>query len=205
MPAITKEEWEKHNELERRFWGVCTNTYEEQLKQDVYAKYMGLDQFAGAACWFSMQGKSIIDIGGGPVSLLLRCGNYAYATLVDPCMYPEWVRTRYRLAGIEYVQKLAEEFVPAKSYDEAWIYNVLQHVQDPGKVIKNARMWAKTVRICDHLDIGSYMGHPHNLTREWLDEMLSGHGSIVARNDFAARTLYYAVFNYDNNKMPERK
>lgn len=191
--GIGFKEWQKHNVWESNWWSDCRNTFEEQLKQDRYAKYMRLDQFAAHRKGFNLQGKSVIDVGGGPVSLLLRCWNVPRAVVIDPCTYPKWVMDRYKHVGIKYVKERAEESTITESFDEAWIYNCLQHVQDPRKVVDFAKRVATVVRVCEHLNLGPTIGHPHKLTKDELDRFF-GKSGLVA--DWGGVLVYYGVFRY---------
>jgi hypothetical protein len=67
----------------------------------------------------------------------------------------------------------------AKGYDEAWIYNCLQHTDDPDQIIKNALKAAKTLRIFEWVDIPPHDGHPVELTKEKLDEWTGGLGQVI--------------------------
>lgn len=162
MGRATPEAFALAQGLERTFWGDCLNTLEEELKQRVYAKFMG---------WSAVkEGSRIVDIGGGPVSLLLKTPR-VYGTVVDPLPIPEWTVHRYRAAKISYFQMEAEDFT-GTGYDEVWIYNVLQHVRDPERVIHVAQRAAPVIRLFEWIDIPPYPGHPHRLTaqglRQWL-------------------------------------
>ncbi len=185
--------WQADNEWERNWWGTCANTFEEQLKQELYAGYMKLDQFGSAKRSFDMRGKSVVDIGGGPVSLLLRCTNFSKAVVVDPCGYPEWVGQRYHHAGIEWIKDLAENVSFDTKFDEAWCYNCLEHVRDPEKVVAMMIASAHKVRICEYLITGKWDGHPHNLTKEWLDRMLQRQGLV---DEASHPPIYFGVFKY---------
>lgn len=176
-------DWPSHQALEASWWGDCANTYGEETKQLVYARHMGLSFFdrggPGPTC--DLDGKSVIDLGGGPSSLLLKCENFDRAVVVEPCPYPAWVADRYSEHGVVFWRVAAEEAtddlvgpVRLRGFDEAWIYNVLQHVQDPAVVIANARRLAPTVRIFEWLNVPAHPGHPHVLTAEALDEALAG-------------------------------
>ena len=120
-------------EFERKWWGTCQNTYGEETKQLVYARLMGLvtSHDGNSPYSIDVQEKSILDIGGGPSSLLLKCRNLGYGMVVDPCVYPAWVHQRYAEANIAFLQMAGEEFVAEDQFDEVWIYNVLQHVENP--------------------------------------------------------------------------
>jgi hypothetical protein len=148
---------------------------------------------------FDLQGRSIIDIGGGPCSLLLKCQNLGEAIVVDPAPFPPWVKARYKEHGVKLVRKEAENIGvtgPAERYDEAWIYNVLQHVRDPEQVVQRAMMSAKLVRIFEWVGIAAYDGHPNELEPEKLDEWLGSSGFVTHVNEAGAvGQAYYGVFS----------
>jgi hypothetical protein len=173
--------------FEAAFWGNCANTLGEEIKQLVYAKRMGL-QFSGD--WRSdfnidMRGATVVDIGGGPVSLLLKCIN-VHGTVVDPLEYPRWVYARYAAVNINYIQMRGEDLAPGPGcgpFDEVWIYNCLQHVDDPEKIIRNARAMATTVRVFEWIDIPAHEGHPHELAEGFLAAALGAPGQTEVLNE----------------------
>lgn len=195
--TISRKEWREHNDWEKNWWEDCTNTYSEQVLQEMYAKYMKLDQFAMPYRYqFDLKGMSVVDIGGGPVSLLLRCKNCSRAVVVDPCDYPNWVLERYKLAGITLIKKPAEDVAFDKEFDEAWIYNCLQHVRDPGKLIQNAMASARKIRVFEPLEVGTHQGHPHNLSQDVLDRAFGKQGLTDERGGKPGEIYYFGVFSY---------
>ena len=194
--------WAEDQKWEAAYWGDCRNTLIEELKQLSYFKRLGLKE-TRMSHWrftFDMEGKSVIDIGGGPASFLLKCVN-VHGTVVEPNSYPEWVYERYKAAGIRLLAVKAENFGPDAfpygdyNYDEVWMYNVLQHVEDPQKVVDNARRYGKLLRFFDWLDTPPHEGHPNTLTKELLDGWLGASGTteIIDEND-ARGHCYYGVF-----------
>ena len=183
---------------EAGWWQDCANTFHEEQKQLVYAPRMGLLPYWGVAHppTFNLQGRSVIDIGGGPVSLLLKCVEKGRAVVADPSVFPDWVTARYEHCGIEYWRMEGESPSLADySFDEAWIYNVLQHVRDPALVVARARGIAKNVRLFEWIDIPPYDGHPHLLTEDLLNQWVGGHGFTVHLDtDGAVGRAYYGVF-----------
>lgn len=190
------------------FWQDCANTFHEEEKQLIYASRMGLYALKNCAHppTFDLGGRSVVDIGGGPVSLLLKCMNKGEAMVVDPGDYPNWVQDRYFSCGIDWKRVRAEAILDERSWDagwvrrrtwdEAWIYNTLQHVDDPSCVVHNALVLAKTVRIFEWIDIPAYEGHPHELRRDDLDRWLGGMGYVTQLNESGAvGTAYYGVFS----------
>lgn len=190
-------EWDDAQEWEVGWWADCTNTFAEETKQISYAHRMGLTIVQGAGRWpyYDLAGKSVLDLGGGPVSLLLKTFNGGLRTVVDPGAYPDWIATRYAAAGIDYLRQPAEGFV-ALPHDECWIYNVLQHVKDPCAVIAAARAAAPLIRIFEWIDLPAYDGHLHELKAAELDRWLAGSGHIAQMNENGAKgRAYYGVFS----------
>ena len=88
---------------------------------------------------------------------------------MDPIHYGD-LEDAYATKGIRRIIKSGEDLTPLTDghYDEAWIYNCLQHVKDPQKIIENALALADTVRIFEWTYITPYIGHLHELTPELL-------------------------------------
>lgn len=202
--------WLEDQIWESSWWGSCVNTLGEEIKQLAYAKRMGLVSFHNGKSPFNFDlgGASVIDIGGGPCSLLLKCVNRGRSYVVDPCEYPKWVRDRYDAAGVSVLpiqgEWIGEEatILQLHPFDEAWIYNVLQHVEDPGKVIANARRTGKIVRLFEWVDTGTAPGHPNNLTEAWLNEQLGGEGKVEEINDHTAvGKCYFGVFKGEGYEL----
>lgn len=170
--------WIDETRWESDWWDTCQNTFGEEEKQLTYARKMGLKAFHdGKSPYnFDLEGKSVLDIGGGPSSLLLKCHNVK-GTVIDPCDYPEWTESRYKASGIRFYKTKGEE-IEESGYDEVWIYNVLQHTEVPERVIKNARKAGNLIRIFEWIDTYVAPGHPHVLTEEKLNEWLKGEGKV---------------------------
>lgn len=170
---------DSEHKFEKSFWGNCANTYGEETKQMVYADLMGL-KFSNY--WIDVSGKKILDIGGGPTSLLLKSWNFADAMVVDPIMYPDWIYGRYVAHGVDSVHMNGED-VSMTGFDEVWIYNVMQHCVDPKKIIANAKRAAPVLRIFEWIDFPPHPGHPQMLTEDALNKWTGKQGRIVHLNE----------------------
>lgn len=188
--------WKKAQKWEADWWNTCHNTYGEEEKQIVYAQKMGLRFYHNGKSPYNidMNGKSVIDIGGGPASLLLKCTGLIRGTVVDPLDVPHWVILRYEEAGIFLDQNPAEE-IEDGIYDEAWIYNCLQHTENPKDIIENTLRVAKVVRLFEWVETSINDGHPHSFTAEQLDKWLRGEGKVETLSLHTLRgKCYYGIF-----------
>jgi hypothetical protein len=181
------------HDFEIEYWGNCANTFDEDQKHYVYAKYMGLKQQHYS---FQANNKKILDIGGGPTSMLLKCVNLYKGKVCDPIDYPLWTKLRYKAHNID-VEVIHGEDVSDTGYDEVWIYNCLQHTDDISKIITNAKRAAPVLRIFEWINIPPHDGHPIMLTKELLDNLIGSSGNTIelAENGCYG-TAYYGVFNH---------
>lgn len=170
--------WGEAQKWESEWHDNCINSYNEETKQYIYAKFMGLDDYKfnhyGQIGW-DFASKKILDIGCGPYSILLKSKGEQLDG-IDPCNYPEWVYHRYNCANINIYKIPAEDFVTDIVYDEILIYNCLQHVINPWLIINNAKKYSKIIRIFEWIENGISDGHLHDLYPDDLDRELDGYG-----------------------------
>jgi len=212
------QSWEEAQKWEKKWHDNCVNSLNEELKQLVYARKMGLVFTPTHKTPYNLdlRGKSVLDIGGGAYSLLLKAVNFKKhldggnlgACVIDPLDHPEWVKMRYQSAGIFFkrmagedintVARLAYEerpYADDEKFDEIWIYNCLQHVRDPQKIIANALAVSKLIRIFEWVDIPTSPGHLHVLKEEKLNEWLGGEGKVEVLNEYGCNgKSYYGIF-----------
>jgi hypothetical protein len=190
--------WHDEQEWEMEWWGNCVNTFGEEAKQITYAHRMGLTNTVDREKWpiYDLTGRSVLDIGGGPVSILLKTVNAARRVVADPGDYPRWTVDRYTAAGIECIRTAGEDIATVAKFDEVWIYNVLQHVQDPARIIANAKIVASTIRLFEWIDRPPHPGHPHELKADVLEQWLGAPGTVEdmdGENRCVGRA-FYGVF-----------
>ena len=198
--------WEKANEWERQWHDtIGANTFHEEEKQFVYAKRMGIEVYRNPHTPYNFKnyGK-VIDIGGGETSMLLKVEKPIDCAVIDPCDYPEWIHERYSYKQILFKNLKGEDLLEPNNktmlgeFDEAWIYNCLQHTEDPEKIIQNAKKIAKVVRIFEWIDTGVNVGHIQNLTEADLNKWLGGNGKVEIMNERGCYgPAYYGVFKGD--------
>jgi len=179
-------------EFERNYWGDCCNTFDEDQKHYIYARLIGLSE---SRYHFDAKGKSVLDIGGGPSSMLLKCRNLPHGVVVDPIQYPQWTVDRYRSKNIRVEVKKGEDFF-GEFFDECWIYNCLQHCDDAEKVIGKAKFFTKKLRIFEWVNIPPHEGHPIMLTKPLLDSWIGQKGNVTELSSNGCYGMaYYGAFN----------
>ncbi len=193
--------WEEAQVWEKKWWySTVHNSLFEEQKQLVYANAMGLTFTPDNKTPYriDLQGKSVIDIGGGPCSLLLKCYNGKKLMVVDPLEYPLWVKWRYEDCGIEFVQSKGEDIDKwlMERADEVWLYNVLQHTDSPEKIIESAQMYSDIIRLFEWVDTKPTAGHLQTLTESRLNSILRGEGKVkLFIGENGCRGLaYYGIF-----------
>lgn len=196
--------WQEATEWERNWHGNCANSYDEETKQIKYAPLMGLKWVGTHERSYNLflNGKSVLDIGGGPYSLLLKVADLHKSQrlyVVDPCDYPGWVNERYLDSRIVPIKSKGEDFITDIIFDECWIYNCLQHVDTPEKVIQTAKRYSKIIRIFEWLEVPISEGHIHTLHEAELNKWLGGEGKVTMFDDGYFKTpQYYGVFKGDH-------
>lgn len=162
---------------ELAFWVTPGAELGEQLKQLSYAPLLGLvfEHDGSSPYVINKPGKAIIDIGGGPVSLLLKT-KAATKTVIDPCNYPDWVQARYDQNDVHWLRDVAEVPQPlSETADEVWLYNVLQHTTDPQAIFANVLSYLKVggvFRFFDWVETDTNVAHPISLTVDDLRKAL---------------------------------
>ena len=178
--------------FEKEYWGDCCNTFDEDQKHYVYGRMMGLQQEHYS---FKVNNKRILDIGGGPTSMLLKCKDLKEGKIIDPIQYPEWTTMRYLSKNINIEVIPGEECVDL-GWDEVWIYNCMQHAIDPQKIIQNATKASTILRLFEWIDIPAHDGHPHELTEQNLNKWIGQKGNVITLSESGCYgKAYYGVFH----------
>lgn len=174
-------EWETANQWEAQWWGNATNTWDEERKQIEYAKRMGLYRFwhEGHDPTYEFYNRRVLDVGGGPCSILLKGIHIAFGVIVDPLPIPDWAKARYASMGLVFQQVKGEQIdYPADSFDVGLIYNVLQHTEDPERIAWNMRRCCNLIRVFEWVETGLSDGHIHNLHAKDLERWFGGPGTV---------------------------
>jgi hypothetical protein len=162
---ISKERWLEAQEAEASSWNTVLLNPRKIEQADIYYRHFPVMNLP----LFDIQGlsaKKVIDIGGGPLSGILHFQNFT-GTVVDPIAFEDkWIE-RYKEHGIDYIQSPAEEFLEnykGPLYDEVWMYNCLQHVINPEKILNNLWRVSNVLRISEPCNTAVDTWHPHSFS-----------------------------------------
>ncbi len=155
-------DWTEAQVYERNWWLTEVDQHDwEQSKSSLVAGFIRVSH--------GRPNQRVIDIGSGPFSILQRVPVGA-GTALDPLDFGP-LEEGYRRAGIRRLIKRAEDLSEDDGHwDEAWIYNCLQHVESPERVLNAARKVADLIRIFEWINFEPYLGHLHKLTPERLQD-----------------------------------
>jgi hypothetical protein len=151
---VTRERWLQAQEAERKYHTEDFQTGFDHygISYAQYFKHTGVDS--------DLKGKNICEIGPADFPALAYCKNVGDQSLIIEPMPSEYLK-RF---GFKIVTELAEDAI--YKADEVWLFNVLQHVMDPGKIVENAKASAKIIRFFEPINYGTNEAHPWNLTLE---------------------------------------
>lgn len=171
---ISKEQWYTECQaFERECYAQnlkITENNSEILKQNTYAKLLGIE--IGSDDKIDLKNKKILDVGCGPISMLLRCKHFSEAVGIEPNDYGEETDLIYQKHNVTKLKICAEELNLQQQYDEIWMYDVLQHVYNPTLVLQNIKHAGNILRIFEWIDMPAYKGHPHILSQKIFIEAL---------------------------------
>lgn len=155
-------DWNEAQEYERDWWLTAIDEHVwEQSKSDLVAGFIRLGS--------GRPTSTVIDIGSGPFSILQRVPVRS-GTALDPLNFGP-LEAGYLNHGIQRLIKRAEDLSSEDGHwDEAWIYNCLQHVDSPEKVLGSAQEVADLVRLFEWINVEPYQGHLHKITPELLHD-----------------------------------
>ena len=167
--------------------GVEESVENYRLSYSYYFKYLDINP--------DLQGKSVIEIGPGRISSLLFCKNFSKSYVIEPTEY-DGIEHLYRDTNIEILKQRAEECEMPK-VDEVWLLNLMQHVQDPDKLIESCKKAAKVIRFFEPVDVPTNNEHPFCFSREdfvsYFGDCVKEYVSIGEPN-FHAASCVYGVF-----------
>lgn len=178
LPADPAGAWARAQRFELGFWLSSPDVLVSEVeKQNVYLDLLKVPRVDLTASYermprptdvFDFGDKRVLDVGCGPVSVLLRSRTKS-AVALDPLDFGEKLEAAYRERGVARAIMPGEELVTTVPFDEVILYNCLQHAEDPRTVLANVKAAVAVggrVRLFEWLNIPTDVGHLHVLTEE---------------------------------------
>lgn len=151
---ITKQRWEEA-QVGEKIYHIAEPV---EMSYEAYKKAYG-HYFKWLDINPDLGGKSVIEIGPGRIAGLLFCNNYAKSYVLEPTEYEGIDHLYSGLHKLEVIKKTAEEW-DFPQVDEVWLFNLLQHVQDPDLLIEKCKKAAKVIRFFEPVDLPTNLEHP---------------------------------------------
>lgn len=183
---VTQQQWLKAQEEERKFHNEDFETgFHHYL--DSYAQY-----FEHLDIHYNLAGKNVVEIGPADFPALGYCKNRGKNCLIIEPMPSEHLK-RFE---IQINTGMAEDVV--YEADEVWLFNILQHVIDPYKIVERAKNQSKVVRFFEPINYGINECHPWNLTmemfREWFGDCVKHYPAGQNVKNFHTWECAYGVW-----------
>lgn len=156
--AISDERWAQTQPGEKagHIIDPIEISYEKyKIAYSYYFEYLNIDNL-------NLKQKSVIEIGCARISSLFFCNNYSTSYVIEPTYYPE-ANQYYEGKNIVKIHDQAEKCNFPKA-DEVWLFNVLDHVQNPDLIVNKAKQNSKIIRFFEPIDCGTNLEHPFSFT-----------------------------------------
>ena len=195
MPIITKERWNEAQKAEREFHNdesleSAIDHYQNSYNQ--YFDYLNIDKIKP----INSESKLILEVGCADIPSLTFCGGYE-GIIIEPMPSPflEKLISNFPILLIKDTVENAEiPFV-----DEAWIFNVMQHIIDPELFISKIKHSANTIRFFEPINTDYNVCHPQSYTLEFFKDHFGDCVKHYPHNDKAVNfhewECAYGVWN----------
>jgi len=158
--AVSEQRWLEAQAGEKL--GHITQTIDDayehyKISYNYYFSYLDINKG-------DLKQKSIAELGCARISALFFCNNYNTSYVLEPTHYPESDKF-YEGKNIVRIYERAE-VCKFPTVDEVWLFNVLDHVQDPDKIINLCKKHSKVIKFFEPIDTGTNNEHPFTFSME---------------------------------------
>lgn len=186
MSEITKPQWLAAQAAERKFHNEEFQTgfmhYGQSYAQ--YFKHLGIET--------DLRYKNIVEIGPADFPALAYCNNVGAASMIIEPMPSEYL---YKFRILVCTTVAEDCYYKA---DEVWLFNVLQHVMDPHKIVERAKKQADVIRFFEPINYGIDECHLWNLAtdmfKEWFGDCVQHYPGGQQVINFHTHECAYGVW-----------
>lgn len=165
--AITQERWLEAQKAEyEAHANDPRNTF--QHYKEVYKTYFKYVELGN-----NLHGLHVIEIGPANHPALAHCENYGSSAIIEP-MHNEKLFAFCRANNVALFDVPLEEIPDSNLLElrnnqaanivEVWLFNVMQHVINPGEFIRKCQLVADRIRFFEPIDTPEAPHHPHTYT-----------------------------------------
>lgn len=158
-----EERWKKAQVREREL-----NCYSLEEGLTLYGDIYYKKYFEYLEMELNQDAKTILEIGCADFPALHFCYNYKQGYIIEP-MPSEKLKNFIKDKPILLMEDCAENLL-LPSVQEIWLFNVLQHVKDPDKIITKCKGATKTIRFFEPINYPPDEAHLHEFTLEYFKE-----------------------------------
>lgn len=115
---------------------------------------------------FDLKNQSIIEVGPAKIARLCFCTNYENSYLIEPLVFEDTLDF-YRSKNITVIHEPVETCKLPK-VNQAWMFNLLQHVIDPHTVIEKLKECADVIYFFEPIDFPMDEKHIHSVNEEFF-------------------------------------
>jgi len=185
-----KQDIKLYNDLKHR----------SKLSYERYFQYLNIEK--------ELKGKFIIEIGSGDFPALIFCSNYAKSYIIEPIgsVFLHMSRQNQNIihinnkAEIVLLKKNLLDF--KKENSEVWLLNVLQHVQEPDKIIELSKEVASIIRFFEPINYPVDKMHIHEFTlayfKKHFGDCVKHYKTNPKAKFFHTHECAYGVYNSNN-------
>lgn len=160
IQPITEERWQQAQKAERKFHDGRTWSEKAKEYKEMYSTYLAVLGFDIAG---SGSVNKVLEVGCADVPMLyfVKCKN---AHICEPMPSKLLNNICYENDFTQHSCKFEDMPEPAELFNEIWLFNVMQHVQDPEKFIEKAKRIGRTIRFFEPIDWPIEIYHPFSYT-----------------------------------------
>lgn len=111
---------------------------------------------------FDLKGQSVVEVGPAKIATLCFCTNYGKSYIIEPLIFEDTIDF-YKSKNISIINEPAETCNIPKA-NQAWLFNVLQHVIDPLTVINKLKESVDVIYFFEPINFPTDDKHIHILT-----------------------------------------
>jgi len=169
--AMTKWDMAQIAERQKHTMDMSDAIRHYNISYTQYFNFLGIDR--------DIKGKVIAEIGPADIPGLYYCKGAQNSFVIEPM--PSDILPKL---GIK-IRKTKAEKIDYSKVDEVWLFNVLQHVENPSLIVQKVKK-AKVVRWFEPVEQGTDACHLHNLTHEMFVDWFGVSNWYTAKSDVQA-------------------